>query len=341
MLAVAFASAAIVFKDQIPRIAQPLPAGITTGAISSESTEHSIAQAAEFRAHDGAIDAIALSGDGHLIVTAGSDRTLKIWNAEARTLQGSIPLDAGTATSLSVRNNHAVTAHADGTIAVYDLDSRSRLYNFKRNDASVWSAVFAGSEDRVAAAGHDWTVALWQTGSPSAPEALLQSHENAVQALAVDPAGNWLASGSADSTVKLWNLETHDVRRTLRGRGDFVSALNFSPDGSTLAAGSLDGSIKLWSATTGRGLRTLYNHKSRVTSIAFTPSSDVIASASEDGSVRLRGLKRSRIYGALKDLGPGAKTLAFSNDGRTLITGGLDGIVRLWPLPEPLIARRD
>ena len=341
MLAVAFASAAIVFKDQIPRIAQPLPAGITTGAISSESTEHSIAQAAEFRAHDGAIDAIALSGDGHLIVTAGSDRTLKIWNAEARTLQGSIPLDAGTATSLSVRNNHAVTAHADGTIAVYDLDSRSRLYNFKRNDASVWSAVFAGSEDRVAAAGHDWTVALWQTGSPSAPEALLQGHENAVQALAVDPAGHWLASGSADSTVKLWNLETHDVRRTLRGRGDFVSALNFSPDGSTLAAGSLDGSIKLWSATTGRGLRTLYNHKSRVTSIAFTPSSDVIASASEDGTVRLRGLKRSRIYGALKDLGPGAKTLAFSNDGRTLITGGLDGIVRLWPLPEPLIARRD
>jgi serine/threonine protein kinase len=341
MLAVAFASATFIFKDQIPRLAQPLPAGITTGAIGAGPAERSIAQASEFRAHDGAIDAMSYSGDGRLIVTAGSDRRLKIWNAETRTLQGEIPLDAGTATSLSVRNNHAVTSHADGTVAVYDLDTSSRLYSFKRNDASVWSAVFVGSEDRIAAAGHDWTIALWQTGTPSAPEALLQGHENAVQALAVDPAGHWLASGSADSTVKLWNLETREVRRTMRGRGDFISELSFSPDGATLAAGSLDGSVKLWSATTGRGLRRLNNHKARVTAIVFTPGSDVIATAAEDGSVRLRGLKRTRMYGALKDLGPGAKTLAFSNDGRTLLTGGLDGVVRLWQLPEPLLARRD
>jgi serine/threonine protein kinase len=340
MLAVAFASAAFIFKDQIPRVVQPQMAStITTGAITSEPSERNISQASEFRAHDGAIDAMSFSGDGRLIVTAGSDRTLKIWNAESHTLQGSIPLDAGSATSLAVRNNHAVTSHADGTVTVYDLDSRSRLYSFKRNDASVWSAVFAGSEDRIAAAGHDWTVALWQTGSPSAPEALLQGHENAVQALAVDPAGRWLASGSADSTVKLWNLETREVRRTLRGRGDFISSLSFTPDGSTLAAGSLDGSIRLWSATTGRGLRTLNNHSARVTSIAFTPNGEVLASAAEDGSIRLRGLKRSRIYGGLKDPGPGAKMLAFSNDGRTLVTGGLDGIVRF--LPEPLLARRD
>jgi serine/threonine protein kinase len=341
MLAVAFASAAFLFKDQIPRLAQPLPSAVTTGSIATEPAERSIVQASEFRAHDGAIDAMSFNGDGRLIVTAGSDKTLKIWKAETHELQGSIPLDAGTATSLSVRNNHAVTGHADGTVAIYDLDSRSRLYSFKRNDASVWSAVFAGSEDRIAAAAHDWTVALWQTGTLTAPEALLQGHENAVQALAVDPAGRWLASGSADSTVKLWNLETHDVRRTLRGRGDFVSALGFAPDGSTLAAGSLDGSIKLWSATTWRGLRTLNNHKARVTAIAFTPGSDVMASAAEDGTVRLRNLKRSTVFGDLTVLGPGAKTLAFSYDGRTLVTGGLDGMVRFWPLPEPLLARRD
>jgi Protein kinase domain/WD domain, G-beta repeat len=341
ILAVAFASAGFVFQDQIQRLAQPLPAGITTGAITAEPAERSIAQASEFRAHDGGIDAMSFNGDGRLIVTTGSDKTLKIWNAQTQTLQGSVPLEAGTATSLSVRNNRAVTGHADGTIAIYDLDSRSRLYSLKRNDASVWAAVFAGSEDRIAAAGHDWMVALWQTGSLSSPEALLQGHDNAVQALSVDPSGRWLASGSADSTVKLWNLETKEVRRTLRGRGDFVSALSFAPDGTTLAAGSLDGSIKLWSATTGRSLRTLNSHKSRVTSVVFSANSEVLASAAEDGTVRLRGLKRSRLYGALKNLGPGARTLAFSNDGRTLLSGGLDGIVRLWPMPEPQIARRD
>jgi WD40 repeat protein len=341
IMAVAFASAGFIFQDQIPRLARPIPSTIATGSITGEAAERSIAQASEFRAHDGAIDGLSFSGDGRLLVTAGSDKTLKIWNAETKALQGAIPLDAGTATSLSVRNNRAVTSHADGTVAVYDLDSRSRLYSFKRNEATAWGAVFAGSEDRIAVAGHDTTVALWQTGSLSAPETLLEGHDNAVQALAADPSGRWLASGSADSTVKLWNLETREVRRTMRGRGESVSALSFAPDGSTLAAGNLDGSIKLWSATTGRALRTLSSHKARVTSIAFAASNDILASAAEDGTVRLRGLKRSRLYGALKDLGPGAKTLAFSNDGRTLLTGGLDGIVRLWTLPEPLLARRD
>ncbi len=343
MLACALASAAFIFQDQLPHLVRPVPSGITTGAIlpAAGPAERAIAQDSEFRAHDGAIDGLALSGDGRLIVTTGSDRTLKIWNAASRTLQGSIPLDAGTATSLSVRNNRAVTGHADGSVAVYDLDKRTRMYSFKRNDASVWAAVFAGSEDRIAAAGHDWTVALWQTGTLSAPDALLQGHDNAVQSLATDPNGRWLASGSADSTVKLWNLDSKVLRRTLRGHGDFISTLSFSPDGTTLAAGSLDGSIKLWSAATGRSQRTLSGHTSRVTSIAFAATGDVIASASEDGTVRLRSLKKTRLYGALKTAGPGAKTVAFSSDGRTLLTGGLDGVVRAWPMPEPLIARRD
>ncbi|MEQ1670804.1 MAG: WD40 repeat domain-containing protein, partial [Hyphomicrobium sp.] len=341
ILAITIASAAFIFQDQIPRLVHPLPSGITTGAITAGPAERSIAQNSEFRAHDGAVDALAFSGDGRLIVTAGSDRALKIWNAGTHTLQGSIPLEGGTATSLNVRNNRAVTAHADGSIAVYDLDSRSRLYAFKRSDASAWAAVFAGSEDLIASSGQDATVAMWETGTLTAPDSLLQGHASAVQALASDPAGRWLASGSADSTVKLWTISTRGMRRTLRGHHGAISTLGFAPDGTTLAAGSSDGAIKLWSASTGRALRTLNGHNARVTSIAFSANGDVIASAAEDGSVRVRGLKRARVFGALKDLGPGAKTVAFSNDGQSLLTGGLDGIVRLWPMPEPLLARRD
>jgi serine/threonine protein kinase len=325
MLAVTFASAAFIFQDQLLRLAQPIPAGITTGAISAGPSERNIAQASEFR----------------LMVTTGSDRALKIWNAETHALQGSIALEAGTATSLSVRNNRAVTAHADGSIAVYDLDSRNRLYGFKRSDASVWAAAFAGSEDLIASSGQDSTVSLWQTGTTTTPDSVLQGHDSAVQALASDPTGRWLASGSADQTVKLWTLSSREVRRTLRGHEGSISVLEFTPNGATLAAGSADGSVKLWSATTGRAIRTLSNHKARVTSIAFTDGGDVIASAAEDGSVRLRWLKRSRLFGALNNLGPGAKTVAFSNDGHNLVTGGMDGIVRIWPMPEPLLARRD
>ena len=341
MLAASLASSVFIFQDQIPRVLQKPVSNVTTGSIAAGPAERAIAQASEFRAHDGQIDNIAFNGDGRLIVTTGNDRTLKIWNAQTQSLQGTIALEAGTATSLAVRNNRAVTSHADGSVAVYDLDSRSRVYNFKRNDASVWAATFAGTEDRIAAASNDSTATLWQTSAQSTPEAVLEGHDNAVQALAVDPSGRWLASGSADSTVKMWNLETREIRRTLRGHGDVISSLAYSPDGSTLAAGALDGSIKLWSPATGRSLKAFSSHKARVTSLAFSSTNDVLASAAEDGSVRLRGLKRSRLYGALKGLENGAKTVTFTNDGRTLLTGGVDGVVRVWPMPEPLLARQD
>lgn len=340
IMAVAFVSAGYLFQDQLARVAQPLPSAITTGGITSSLAERSIALGTEFKAHDGAIDGIALSGDGRLIVTTGSDRLLKIWNAETRQLNGTIALDAGVATSLAVRNNRAVTAHANGTVAVHDLDKRVQLLAFKRNDAAVWAAAFAGSEDLVAAAGQDSNIALWQTGNSSTPDALLPS-SSAVQALAADTAGRWLASSSGDSAVKVWNVERRTVRRTLRGASDGVTTLAFSSDGGTIAGGRRDGSIKLWSASTGRTLRTITAHGTRVTSIALAPGGEIIASAAEDGGVRVRGLKRSRIYGPLKDVGSGAKSVAFSNDGQTLLTGGLDGMVRLWPMPEAQLARHE
>ena len=62
-----------------------------------------------------------------------------------------------------------------------------------------------------------------------------------MQAVAADPSGRWIASGGADRSVKIWNVETHDARRTYRNNSDFISNLAFSPDGATLAVGSLDG----------------------------------------------------------------------------------------------------
>ncbi len=346
-IAVALTGAVIGLQDHLLRVFIPTASGITTGAIApSASARSALRQTADFKAHDGAIKAMSLSGDGRLIVTLGQDNLLKVWTTDGHALQGVISLADGAATSLSVRNNRAVVAHLDGVVSVYDLESRNRLYRFKRNDATVWAATFAGSEDIVAAAGHDWTVALWQTASQAEPAALLQGHESAVQTVAVDPAGRWLVSGGADRNVKMWTLDSRDARRTFRNHSDFVSALAFSPDSQTLAAGSLDGVIRLWSISSGRVQRILNAHSARVASLAFSPDGELIASAADDGTVRVRGLRRTRLYWSLSAVSGGAvsvgaKTVAFTNDGASLLTGGDDGVVRVWALPEPRLAQRN
>jgi WD40 repeat protein len=74
----------------------------------------------------------------------------------------------------------------------------------------------------------------------------LDGHAYGVNDLAFSPDGSLLASGSADRTVALWQVDSGALLRQLSGHADRVTAVAFSADGSRLASGSGDGTILLW-----------------------------------------------------------------------------------------------
>ncbi len=74
----------------------------------------------------------------------------------------------------------------------------------------------------------------------------LTEHQRSVWSVAISADGQTLASGSGDSTIKLWNLKTGGLLRTLTGHEGSVSSVAISADGQMLASGSGDNTIKLW-----------------------------------------------------------------------------------------------
>ncbi|NJM71302.1 MAG: protein kinase [Scytonema sp. RU_4_4] len=169
----------------------------------------------------------------------------------------------------------------------------------------------------------------------------LSGHSNVVTSVAVSSASNrlTLASGSFDTTLKLWNLSTGKEIITIEGNAGSVYSVATSPDGRTVASANGNNTIKLWNLSTGQEIHTLYGHSSSVESVAISPDSKMLASASFDGSIKLWELPSGNEIATLKKHSSPVKSLAFGPNGQTLASGSEDKTIKLWNLKNKQVIR--
>ena len=85
-------------------------------------------------------------------------------------------------------------------------------------------------------------------------------HGSHVNSVAFSPNGTLLATGSDDTTIKLWRVSDGAFVRTLAGHTSSVNSIAFSPDGTLLVSGSSDRTVRLWRVSDGTLARTLSGH---------------------------------------------------------------------------------
>lgn len=281
-----------------------------------------------FEAHAGGTAAVHF-GSGSKLATVGGDGTLKVWDTSTNKLLRTLELEHGPAQALAVAGSRALTGHENGRIGLWDLDLGMQLRSFKRNDAPITSLAFAG-DDKFLAGGHDWTVALWEIATPSVPLHVFEGHGRDVLTVAYEPTRGLIASGSADRTVRLWEVKSLSHIRTYPRAKNFITALAFSPDGGAVLIGTLSGRISLYSTNNRRRKQRYRGHSGRVTSLKFIDGGREFVSASADGTVRLWNHRAGRARQTFGSAGAKISNAAVSPDGRMIATGKDNGTVQIW-----------
>lgn len=98
---------------------------------------------------------------------------------------------------------------------------------------------------------HPLTHSHTLTDSPCVPTAY-PGHSSDVDVVAWHPNSHYVATGSGDRTVRLWDVASGATVRLMGGQAGAVTALAFSPDGTALAAGTEGGSVALFDLASGR-----------------------------------------------------------------------------------------
>lgn len=160
-------------------------------------------------------------------------------------------------------------------------------------------------------------------------------HSSYVYAVALSPDGKIVATGSDDTSVKLWDVATKKLLYTIKDYGHSIKTLAFSPDGKRLAAAGYNPSVKIWDVASGKTLQTfeLKNGYS-FAQVTFSADGKLLAGSNDDTNVYIwdtvSGSLKSKVKGQDDQLG-----VAFSPDGKMLAAGDKTGQVNVWDLGSP------
>ena len=299
---------------------------------AEDSTRWRLPEGAKARLGKGSIKQIAYSPNGMHLAAAGS-AGIWIYNMaihhEVALLTESTGRISGAA--FSPDGSTIVSGYNDGSILVWDVKTGKRKQALPTEQEWVSSVAFSPDGKIIASGGACMeglcpgiTLLDSQTGEQ------LKSFGGGDTTLSVcfSPDGKTLASSGDewDSNIRLWDVQTGELLKTLKKRTAFegrdVNSVVFSPDGSMIASGSGNGTIRLWNAHTSEFIKYLEGHTKSVNSVVFSPNGNTLISTGEDG-VCLWDVNTGEY---IDEFQIPAVSAAFSPDGKTCAIASEMGI---------------
>ncbi|CAH9067781.1 unnamed protein product [Cuscuta europaea] len=207
------------------------------------------------------------------------------------------------------------------------LSSRSSITVVPLNPSSERNLTTAAIMERIPS---KWPRPVWH--APWKNYRVISGHLGWVRSVAVDPSNTWFCTGSADRTIKIWDLATGTLKLTLTGHIEQIRGLSVSSKHTYMFSAGDDKQVKCWDLEQNKVIRSYHGHLSGVYCLALHPTLDVLLTGGRDSVCRVWDIRSKMQVHALS----GHENTVCSVFTRPLdpqvITGSHDSTIKFWDL---------
>ncbi|HEY2251530.1 MAG TPA: WD40 repeat domain-containing protein, partial [Planctomycetaceae bacterium] len=222
---------------------------------------------------DNSISRLGISPDGKQIVTAcegysptddSRGRVVQIWNVSTgelvRKCESENDLFRLGCAAWSPKGKYVAAAggyfmNRQGLARLWHADTGKEAVRLTGHTAYIEGIRFFPDDNRVATAGNDGTVRIWETATGNSLMEIKVG--SAIGGLDIAADGGLVATGTSNGALTLWDPANGEKIHDLRNDGSAIFTVAFSPDGKTLACGGADSVISVWNVTDRKSTQEL------------------------------------------------------------------------------------
>jgi WD40 repeat protein len=287
--------------------------------------------------HSAAVKGAAITSDGTRVISASSDKTLKVWDIESgielRTLNGhNGPVNAIAVTSDCTR---AVSASSDKTLKVWDIESGIELKTLNGHSGSVNAIAVTYDCTRAISASSDKTLKVWDLEC-GIELRTLKGHLYPIKAMAISNEGDLAVSVAIDNVLKIWDTTSGKELRSIKVKLGYSRSITdiivISEEKIAISSGS-DNILRIWDLKNGDLLKTLKGHAgflNAISAIALMPGGRYIIVGSNDNTVSILDLSDGAEIGVLRGHDKPITDLSISIDGNKIVSASEDKTLKIW-----------
>jgi WD40 repeat protein len=242
--------------------------------------------------------------------------------------------DVGSNLAISPDGNLLVANGMTESLQIHRRSDGQPLLTLRDGNQEALVTAIAFSPDSKTIAGslfncqRSHQIILWDTQSGNVKQRLI-GHSGAVMAMAFSSDGKLLASGSNDKTIKIWDVQTSKLQKTVQ-TSQSVEAVSFSTDLTIIRSADNTGTVQQWQIKTGKLLQTLDNPQNKIEqygkyAVGFSPDGKLMARADRDQAIRLWNLETGKLLLSLPGHHSSAHVVNFSPNSLLLASMGGSG----------------